>query len=297
MQESIEFVSQRLTCRGWLFLPDNVGPDVKLPLIVMAHGFSAVKEQILPAIAERFAASGFAAVVFDYRFFGESDGEPRCQLLPLEQAEDYRNAISWASRHPNVDSSRIGIWGTSFSGGIVAHVARVDRRVKAVVAQVPSIINAETRQAGDPKKWEAVGKFLIQDRIDRYKTGVVQYMSVVAPDGEPCVLPGKECYDAFALLKDIAPSWENRITVESLEKIREFDPVSLIHLISPTPLLVIAAENDSLIPVEAVTRAFEKASGPKKLIKLPIGHFEIYNEDWLPEATAHAVEWYQEHLR
>jgi hypothetical protein len=147
--------------------------------------------------------------------------------------EDYRNAITWVCEQPHVDPDRIGVWGTSFSGGLVAYVGTFDRRVRAIVAQVPSIINAESRRAMDPDKWDSVGEFLLQERIARYKTGTVNYMKVVAPEGEPCILPGKETYDAFMELKDLAPNWRNQITLESLEKIREFNPVSLIHLLAP----------------------------------------------------------------
>jgi hypothetical protein len=296
MQKDIVFHSVGLECRGWLYLPDGIDREAKLPVIIMAHGFSAVKEQILPEIAQRFADAGFAVVVFDYRFFGASEGEPRCQLFPLEMVEDYRNAITWACRQPNVDPSRVGIWGTSYSGGLVAYTARVDRRVKAVVAQAPSIVNAEARRAVDPEKWDRVGQFLIQDRIARYETGAVNRMAVVAPDDGPCILPGKECYDAFMELKEVAPNWRNEITVESLEKIREFDPVSLIHMVAPTALLIIAAERDSLLPLDALRRSFDRAADPKELVVLPIGHFEIYRDPWLSEATRNAVEWYRQHL-
>lgn len=297
MRKDIMFDSRGLKCRGWLYLPDgDHNRKAKLPVIIMAHGFSAVKEQILPEIAEQFTNADFAVVVFDYRFFGASEGEPRCQLFPLEMVEDYRNAITWACQQPSVDPSRVGIWGTSYSGGLVAYTARVDRRVKAVVAQVPSIVDAEARRAADPEKWESAGQFLIQERIARYETGAVNYMAVVAPEGEPCILPGNECYDAFMELKEVAPNWRNNITLESLEKIREFDPVSLIHMVSPTALLIIAAEHDSLIPLDALKHSFDRAADPKKMIVLPIEHFEIYQDPWLSKATGIAVEWYREHL-
>jgi hypothetical protein len=262
----------------------------------MAHGFSGVKEQVLPEFAKQFVDAGFATLVFDYRNFGDSEGEPRGQLFPLEMVEDYRNAITWVSEQPHVDPDRIGIWGTSYSGGLVTCVGTFDKRVKAVVAQVPSIINAEYRRTIDPIKWDSVGDFLLQDRIARYKTGAVKYMKVVAPDGEPCILPGQETYDAYMELKDIAPNWRNEVTLESLEKIREFDPVSLIHLMAPTAFLVIAAENDSLLPVDSVREAYERAADPKELVVLPIQHFDIYQDPWLSKAANAAVEWFRKFL-
>jgi len=296
MRIDVSFESKGLTCRGWLYLPGGADADEKVPAIVMAHGFSAVKEQILPEIAERFVDAGFAVLVFDYRYFGDSEGEPRCQLFPLEMVEDYRNAITWLCGQPNVDPARVGVWGTSFSGGLAAYVGTFDRRVKAVVAQVPALANAASRRAMDPEKWDNVGAFLLRDRIARYTTKTVNTMKVVAPDGEPCILPGKESYDAYMELEDMAPNWRNEITLESLEKIREFDPVSPIHLMAPTALLVIAAEKDSLIPVESIKAAYERAAEPKKLIVHPIEHFEIYQDPWLSRATNDEIAWFRKYL-
>jgi hypothetical protein len=103
----------------------------------MAHGFSAVKEMFLPAFAERFTAAGFVTLVFDFRFLGESAGEPRGQVFPHEQHEDFRNAITWLAQQPEVDPDRIGIWGTSYSGGHVLHLSAFDPRIKAAVPRFP----------------------------------------------------------------------------------------------------------------------------------------------------------------
>jgi fermentation-respiration switch protein FrsA (DUF1100 family) len=287
-------MSQGLQCSGWLYIPDNLGGGQKAPTIVMAHGLSAVKDQALPDFAEKFAAAGFVTLVFDYRYFGESEGEPRCQIFPMEMVEDYRNAITWVSGQPEVDPKRIGIWGTSYSGGLVLWVGTFDKRIKAVVAQVPSAVNPESRRAVNPKNWDSVGDLLLRDRIQRYQTGVVSYMKVVAPEGEPCVLPGKVCYDAMMSLS--SPSWRNEVTLESIEKMREFDPVSLVHLMAPTALLLIPAENDGLIPLEVVKDAYARASEPKFISILPITHFEIYRDPWLSRAVAEAINWYNKYL-
>jgi dipeptidyl aminopeptidase/acylaminoacyl peptidase len=168
MRKDVAFKSKGLNCAGWLYVPDNLKPGKKAPAIIMAHGHSAVKEQYLAPFAERFTAAGFVTLVFDYRYWGASEGEPRCQLFPLEQVEDYRNAITWVSELPEVDPGRIGLWGSSYSGGIITYVATFDKRVKALVGQVPAVISLEERRALNPAKWEAVGELLLQDRIKRY---------------------------------------------------------------------------------------------------------------------------------
>jgi len=294
MRKDITFISKGLRCSGWLYVPDDLKAGVKAPTIVMANGFTGVKEQILPDFAAKFVDAGFVTMVFDYRYFGDSEGEPRSQNFPLEMVEDYRNAITWVSDQPEVDPQRIGIWGTSYSGGLVLYVGTYDRRIKAVVSQVPYAPNPEQRRARNPQNWDDMVKILLKDRIERYKTGVVNYMKVVAPEGESCVLPGREAYEAY--MSDKPPNWRNQVTLESLEKMREFDPASMIHMMSPTALLFIAAEKDSFFPPDLVKAIYEKAGEPKAISVLPIKHFEMYREPCISKAAGEAISWYRQYL-
>jgi uncharacterized protein len=297
VRRDVAFASCGLLCRGWLYTPDNLRAGARAPALALAHGFSAVKEQYLANFAERFAAAGFVTLVFDYRFLGASEGEPRGQVLPLEQAEDYRNALTWLSRQPQVDPERLGIWGTSMSGGIVLWVAEYDKRVKAVVAQVPAAVNWETRQRSAPERFAFLGKLALEDRLARYGSGAVNYLKVVAPEGELCALPPADAYDWFVGSHDVAPNWRNEVTLASLEKYREFDPVSLIHTIAPVPLLMIVAEKDSLLPYADLLAAYARAGEPKALLPLPCGHFDLYyREPWFGQACGAALAWFKEHL-
>ncbi len=184
MRDDVTFLSQGLRCAAWLYLPDDLKSGEKRPAIVMAHGFSAVKEMYLDAFAERFVAAGFVTLVFDYRYQGASEGEPRGQIFPAEQHEDYRNAITWVSLRPEVDSSRIGVWGSSYSGAHVLHLAAFDRRIKAAVAQVPLINGWQNAQRlMRPDIFAQFVETLTQDRVQRYTNGAVNYVSVVAPEG------------------------------------------------------------------------------------------------------------------
>src|SRR3954452_24127558 len=135
MRHDVEFDAEGVTLRGWLYVPgDASGPA---PTVVMAHGFSAVKEMYLDRFAEVFADAGLNALVFDNRNFGASDGEPRQEIDPVAQVRDYRHAITYAISLTEVDRSRVGVGGSSCSGGHVLTVAAIDGRVKAVVSQVP----------------------------------------------------------------------------------------------------------------------------------------------------------------
>ncbi|TMF68757.1 MAG: alpha/beta fold hydrolase, partial [Chloroflexi bacterium] len=138
MRRDIAFKTEDgVTLRGWLYLPDRTAGQVAT--VVMAHGFSAVKEMYLDRFAEVFAASGLGALVFDNRNFGASDGEPRQHIDPWQQVRDYRDAITFAETVAEVDRTRIGVWGSSYSGGHVLVMGAIDRRVRCVVSQVPLI--------------------------------------------------------------------------------------------------------------------------------------------------------------
>src|SRR5437879_6801327 len=134
MRQDIEFNAEGTTLCGWFYTPASAnGP---FPTIVMAHGFSAVKEMYLDKYAEVFANAGLAALVFDNRNFGSSDGEPRQEIDPWAQIRDYRHAITYARTRPEVDRERIGTWGSSYSGGHVLVVGAIDRLGECVASQV-----------------------------------------------------------------------------------------------------------------------------------------------------------------
>lgn len=142
--ENISFqTSDHVTLRGWFYKPTNSSSQTRLPCLVMGHGFSAVKEMDLNTFAEYFVSKlDLACLVYDNRGFGESDtkpGQPRQEIIPAQQTSDYSDAITYAQSRPDVDPNRIGIWGSSYSGGHVLWVGAVDRRVKVVLSQVPMV--------------------------------------------------------------------------------------------------------------------------------------------------------------
>src|SRR5260370_8453325 len=153
-KRDVMFKSGETFAADWLFLPDQARSGGRVPAVAMAHGFGAVKEMYLEPFARRFAAAGIAALVFDYRSFGASGGEPRQRGLPRDQIEDYRNALTWLSLQPEIDADKLAVWGTSFSGAHVIDVAAHDSRVKAVVSQVgPMDLAQITREVVGPKQF------------------------------------------------------------------------------------------------------------------------------------------------
>src|SRR5215472_2569465 len=188
-RRDIEFNAEGVTLRGW-FYPAGAGSGPGAA-VVMAHGFSAVKEMYLDAFAEAFAAGGLNVVVFDNRCFGASDGQPRQEIDPWAQVRDYRHAITYASTLPEVDPQRIGIWGSSYSGGHVLVVAAIDRRVKAVVSQVPLISGHDNLRALVRADFIAGFREMFDaDRLARFRGEAPVMVPVVDPDPlAPSALP------------------------------------------------------------------------------------------------------------
>jgi fermentation-respiration switch protein FrsA (DUF1100 family) len=295
MRDDIEFASEGVTCRGWIYPSSARRRSGRAPVVVMAHGFSGVKEMRLDRFAEAFAAAGLACVVFDYRGLGASDGDPRQDLDPQAQLADYRNAISWARRQSGIDPDRIGVWGSSYSGGHALMLGALDRRIRAVVAQVP-LIDA----------YEYVGRSLgAAARADLIAAQIAERERIYA-GGEPAMIPVVGDPDAalatpdaaewFGALATVAPRWRNTVTLRSWERILEYSPLRWVDRIAPTPLLVIAAEQDLICPIDLAREAFARAGDPKKLIVLPAGHFAPYEPPCFADAAAAALDWFTVHL-
>jgi uncharacterized protein len=167
----VEFPAEgEVTLRGWLFLPDGAGPH---PAISMAHGFAGVKEHGLERFARQFADAGFVVLVHDHRGFGSSDGSPRFDVDPWIQINDWRRAISFLEDHPAVDRDRIGVWGTSYAGGHAIVLGATDRRLHAVVAQVPTISGyQQSLRRVPPDQVPALEAAFIDDERRRRPTGL-----------------------------------------------------------------------------------------------------------------------------
>ncbi len=296
MREDIEFNAEGVTLRGWLYTPEQVtGPA---PAIVMTHGFSAVKEMYLDRYADVFANAGMAAVVFDNRNFGSSDGEPRQEIDPWAQVRDYRHAITYASTRPEVDSERIGIWGSSYSGAHVLVVGAIDRRVKCVVSQVPLVSgHANAQRLVRSDFLPAFQAQFDADREARFRGEPPAMVPVVDADPQaPSALPTADSYEWFtATHEQRAPAWRNEVTLRSVEMFMEYEPGTYLPWISPTPLLMCVAANDVLTVADLAIDAFERAREPKQLVIMPGGHFDAY-VDGFDVSSGAAVDWFVQHL-
>ncbi|WP_127077344.1 alpha/beta hydrolase [Rhodomicrobium lacus] len=295
MRTDIEFLSEGRKLRGWLYRPST--ELTSIPAIVMAHGLTCVKEQYLDRYAEVFVRAGFGVVLYDHANFGASEGSPRQEVDPVLQRRGYRDAISFAQTVPWIDAARIGIWGTSYSGGHVLEIAALDRRVKCVVSQVPTVSGYQSalRRTRADHVPALLARFAA-DRAARFLGEAPATIPAVSDDpAVGCAMGGRDAYDFFMGTKSFAPTWRNEMTLRSAEMARENEPGIHIARISLTPLLMIVAENDMLTATDLCLEAFQRALPPKRLVTVPGGHFEPYVRHFEKTSGA-ARDWFLEHL-
>ena len=295
-RRDIEFDAEGVTLRGWFFSAAGAGGPA--PTVVMAHGYSAVKEMYLDAFAEVFAAAGLNALVFDNRNFGASDGEPRLEIDPWAQVRDYRHAITYATTRADVDADRIGVWGSSYSGGHVLVVAAIDRRVKAAVSQVPLVSGyANVRRLVKADLIAGFQDAFNGDRMARYNGEPPAMVPVVSQDpAGACALPTPDSWEWFSQTAAArAPSWKNEVTLRSVEMFIEYEPGAYLPLISPTPLLMLVAQGDHLTVSDLAISAYQSANEPKRLVIMPGGHFDAYVKGF-DQASGPARDWLVQHL-
>ncbi|MGA5200659.1 alpha/beta hydrolase [Streptomyces variegatus] len=288
-------VDDGIQLHTWLYRPSSASGPV--PVITMAHGFAGMKYHGLDGYAQRFAAAGFAVVIHDHRGFGLSGGQPRRDIDPWRQLHDWRRVISFITTLEGIDPDRIGLWGSSYAGGHALVLAASDRRIKAVVSQVPTISGYEQSLRRIPvERRPVVAQFLAADdraqlsgepatqlinSLDRNTVSVYHNQEILefeknfpTPDG----------------IED-----DQRVTLRSTLKAQMYDPGIWAPRVAPTPLLMVVATNDVITPTDLAEAAFETAGEPKKLVHFDGGHFDAYASN-LEETSGAALDWFAQHL-
>jgi dienelactone hydrolase len=280
--------------RGWLFVPSGAkGP---MPAISMAHGYAGVKEHGIEPFARAFAEAGFVVLLHDHRNFGASDGAVRQDVDPWRQIADWRRAISFLESQPEVDAARLGVWGTSYAGGHVIVLGATERRIKAVVAQVPTISGYEQGLRRIPPDMVAtIENAFSEDERAQFRGEPLRRQAIVSAD--PSVPASYRSKDAIDFYLQPLPEgiWENNVTVRSTRGARMYEPGAWVSRVSPTPLLMIVAMNDVITVTDLALAAYERAFQPKRLVTIEGGHFDPYLNQF-PASSAAALAWFKEHL-
>ncbi len=291
MFQDIEFLSDGVTIRGRLYVPAH-SDGTRLPAVVMAPGFGGLIQHSAQQYAEAFAQGGLAALIYDHPRFGISDGTPRQDVDPVLQRRTYRDAISFAQTLDCVAGDRIGLWGSSYGGGHVIEVAAQDKRVRCVVAQVPTIsgfTQARRRMTGDAMK--TMRARFDADRAARLKGDQPARLPLVSIDpAKPGYFNTQDAYDNY-----MVPGFTNEITLRSVEMGWENEPAANIARVSPTPLLMIVADDDQATPSDLALGAYNQALEPKQLLIVKGGHFSPYKQHF-DKTSGAALAWFKKHL-
>ncbi len=277
----VSFSVEGERCAAWLYRPDGEAPA---PCVILAHGFGATREMRLDAFAERFAAAGFAALVFDYRHFGASEGEPR-QLLDIgRQLADWAAAVAWIREQPGIDPDRIALWGSSFSGGHVIATAAGDPRLAAVLAQVPFVDGLATLRLLPPLTALRLTLAGLRDEYRRRRGRRPFTVGIVGPPGAVAAMTSPDAEPGYRALIPPGVAFNDRVAAGIALRLALYRPARKASQVR-CPLLISVGSEDAITPPEPARRA--AGAAPRgELIEYPIGHFEAYQGAAFERAVA-----------
>lgn len=290
MEKDVTFYSEGVPIRGDLGFPDDLEDGQVRGAIAFCHGFSITKDIWFPAYAERFRQEGYITLRFDYRFFGESGGEPRQRLIPQAQVTDARNAAMYLRGLDEVDADKVGLYGTSFGCGIATAAAGMDDHIACIVGTAGPADCLRQFRKGDT--FDDFHDKVRRKRAEFVRTGEAGYMSV------PRMMRRDPEMEAdLERLAEEHDEWRPEITFESMFDILEFKPEELAERISPAAAMWIYVKDDLLVPLAEGKSYYAKAREPKELVILEgIKHREVYAGEGRDRLLAHATRWFHEHM-
>lgn len=267
---------------AYLYRPEREGPA---PCVVMAHGFSGTRDDGLPGYAEAFRDAGFAVVLFDYRHFGASTGEPRQLLDIARQQDDYRAVVDWARRTEGIDPDRIALWGTSFSGGHVIAVAATDPRIAAVIAQAPYTDSVPVIRRMPPRNLLRAASAAVRDLAGAARGRAPVLIPAAGPPGTFAAMTESDALPGFIAMVPPESLWRNEVAARLMFSLPLFRPVRVAYRLT-MPSLFCVCDADTTTPPGSTMRAAGKA--PRgHLRRYPYGHFAIYAD---PQVKADQVD-------
>lgn len=291
------FDSHGVSCAATIFRPASL-PSRPVPVIVMAHGFGSVRALRLYAYAERFAAAGYTVVVFDYRGFGDSDGEPR-QLLDISmQHQDWRSALAYAQTLHNVDADRVIAWGTSFAGGHVLTLAGQGEPLAAVIAQVPHVSGPAAVRATGLRASARLAPAAVRDQIRAVLGREPVYVELVGQPGQTAVMTSPDAASALQRLTDDSGiergAYREDVAARIALKIGLYSPGRRASRIT-CPVLVQIAQHDAITPRAVAEKAAARI--PHSTVHVyDCGHFDPYVEPHFNQVIADQLAFLEAHV-
>ncbi len=294
-RRDVSFDVEGTTVRAWLYLPDDLSSSVGC--VVMAHGLGGTKAALLDTYASRFREAGHAVLAFDYRFLGESDGEPRQLVWIPHQLRDYEVAIAYARGLEEIDGSRIGLWGTSLSGGHVVVLASRDQDIACVTAQCPLL-------EGDAGGMDALRKIGLgtalrilphaQRDLVRSWFGLSEHK--IPLFGRTNTLAAMPYDDAWSFFEEIAPEgFVNEVCARIAIRMDKYHPVNHAKKVR-CPVQLQLCDEDVTTPPSTVEKMEDRLGSLLQVVHNPIDHFDIYQGEHFEKAVTEQIAFFDEHL-
>ena len=291
MRTDVQFSSGNGKCAAWLYLPETTRPA---PVIVMAHGLGAVRTMRLDAFAERYCAEGYACLVFDYRHFGDSSGEPRQLLSVSRQLEDWASAVGYARKDPRVDGSKVIIWGSSFSGGHVLKTAASVDGVAGVMSQCPFTSGIASSMALHPLSLLKVSALATLDLLTAPFRKVPVMVDLAGNPGDAALMTAHDVMEGYNGIKPEGSEIPGYVAARFGFEITRYFPGFVTARIQ-VPTLLLACLKDTVAPVKP-TLKYARRLRHGTVKELDTGHFDIYRGEWFEKVVAIQTGWLKEHF-
>ena len=292
MKRAVEFYSEGFKLCGDVYTPDDLGPGERRAAVLLCHGYTGVKDLYLPDNARVLNEAGYVSMTFDYKGWGDSEGS-RSRLAPYSRVMDVQAAMTCLGLQPEVDSEKIGIYGTSYGGATVSWVGAVDQRAKCIVSVVG--IGNGARWMSRVRRVDEWFDLLERSKSDREKrssTGKSEFV-----ERSEILLPDRQSAELAAAARRNNPAAVNTIPLEYVDDTLGFNPEWIVDKVSPRPILFITSDNDRLVLMEESEQLYAHAGEPKKLVVLKgYGHYEVYEEPAFSEVMSATMDWFRQYL-
>ena len=286
-----DFLSHGTRCSGWLYLPQGVTSP---PVVIMAHGLAVEKTFGLPAFAERFVKEGLAVLLFDYRCFGDSDGKPRNLANPYRHVQDWKAAIDHVRVLPDINRSRIALWGPSFGGGHVVVAASHDPDLAAIICQMPILDSIPLVTRLGLRDMARSSMAASRDLFRILTLRSPYYIPVVGDPGTVACLTMPEAKSGYFSLMPKGSTWRNECPARIGFTIASYRPITTARKVK-CPALIVMGEKDSLHPSAPIEKA-ASIMGKAELVRMPIGAFDIFTGEWFDKAVEVETRFLKKHL-
>ena len=267
----------------------------KLPgIVLMAHGFAAIRHFCLQKYAKRFAQAGYAVICFDYRFWGASTGKPRELVSLKHQLDDWKLMLDYVVEQKNIDTRRVVLWGTGLSGGYVLDLASSLKNVQAIISQVPFVDGTENSKEYPLQHLPKALKLSSQDYMGG-KVGMLPKTLPVIGESGVRFLSSIDSYRGFKSIVHEDFYWSGQVPARAFFPLMRYRPIQNLRNIS-IPVLFIAAKQDSLYPLEISRQAATNIAPFVHYHEWDMQHFDVFHGQWFEKAVLTQLEFLHQHI-